>query len=444
VSYAYDGDGDRVSRSLSGTLTRYLLDTQPGLTVVLSEATGANMTRYIHGPTGILAQQNPDNAMHWMLQDGLQSVRAISDGMNVLSAQAYSPYGEPMFTDMPTEFGFTGEQTDPTNDLVYLRARYMNPKLGVFGSLDPFEGESSAPLTMNGYGWVEGNTPNLTDATGKCTMRNLREVASSQEAAECKRQVHALSAYYGIYLTTVDSQSFEDLWTTTRVGNIYSTVQSTEAAINRMEVGVNFRQVFGNTTFRAGIGEMEGCASTVSGVASNQIDLGPCKADDPYSVYNIIHELGHVLKFRNDVNASVNEPGSLITSSGEYERLSETWDRMLVLTQGHDEYNPTDESRIYLFSDVHRGFQTTSRGHARQNTGQGGRSSDEEVADMFLFWLRPELFFTNDRQGQIRQQFVQGFSIANFNSSGLPLISLGMAKWIRRAAQNHTCAEQER
>jgi RHS repeat-associated protein len=47
-----------------------------------------------------------------------------------------------MFTDLPTEFGFTGEQTDSTNDLVYLRARYMNPRLGIFGSLDPFEGES--------------------------------------------------------------------------------------------------------------------------------------------------------------------------------------------------------------------------------------------------------------------------------------------------------------
>jgi len=117
----------------------------------------------------ILAQQNPDNTMRWMLQDGLHSIRGMSDGNDMLSAQAYSPYGEPMFTDMPTEFGFIGEQTDPTNDLVYLRARVMNPKLGIFGSLDPFEGELSAPLTMNGYGWVEGNTPNLTDATGWST-----------------------------------------------------------------------------------------------------------------------------------------------------------------------------------------------------------------------------------------------------------------------------------
>ena len=104
--------------------------------------------------------------MKYLLQDGLQSLRGMSVGNDMLSAQAYSPYGEPMFTDMPTEFGFTGEQTDSANDLVYLRARVMNPKLWVFGSQDPFEGDESEPLTMNGYGWVEGNTPNLTDASG--------------------------------------------------------------------------------------------------------------------------------------------------------------------------------------------------------------------------------------------------------------------------------------
>lgn len=47
-------------------------------------------------------------------------------------------------------FGFTGEMTD-TNDgsigtkLLYLRARYYNPALGVFPSLDPFEGAMGRP-----------------------------------------------------------------------------------------------------------------------------------------------------------------------------------------------------------------------------------------------------------------------------------------------------------
>ena len=104
--------------------------------------------------------------MKYLLQDGLQSLRGMSDGNDMLSAQAYSPYGEPMFTDMPTEFGFTGEQTDPLNDLVYLRARYMNPRWGVFGSLDPLEGQNQVVGSLNRYNWVRGNVVNLRDASG--------------------------------------------------------------------------------------------------------------------------------------------------------------------------------------------------------------------------------------------------------------------------------------
>jgi len=131
VTYYYDGDGDRTWRVVNGH-TLYMLDKQAPLTVVLNEQTGNNFTHYVHDLTGLLAQRNPAGVFHWILQDGLQSLRGISDGNDMLYAQAYSPYGEPMFTDLPTEFGFTGEQIDSANDLVYLRARYMNPKLGVW------------------------------------------------------------------------------------------------------------------------------------------------------------------------------------------------------------------------------------------------------------------------------------------------------------------------
>ncbi|MFN3492843.1 MAG: RHS repeat-associated core domain-containing protein, partial [Anaerolineales bacterium] len=161
-------DGDRTWRVAGGQATLYMLDKQAPLTVILNEQTGSNFTRYIHGPTGILAQQNPNGDMRWMLQDGLQSVRGVSDGTSVLSAQAYSPYGEPMFTDLPTEFGFTGEQTDSANDLVYLRARYMNPRLGIFGSLDPLEGENMVVGSLNRYNWVRGNVVNRVDPSGLC------------------------------------------------------------------------------------------------------------------------------------------------------------------------------------------------------------------------------------------------------------------------------------
>jgi len=44
-----------------------------------------------------------------------------------------------------------------------------DPATGVFTALDPFEGTMQRPMSMNGYSWVEGNTPNWTDPTGKNT-----------------------------------------------------------------------------------------------------------------------------------------------------------------------------------------------------------------------------------------------------------------------------------
>lgn len=115
ASYAYDGDGDRHSRTVSGLQARYTLDKQTALTTVIEERAGAfTRIRYLHGPAGLLGQQNNVYASSWAtnypLEDGLGSVRALSDGGQVLSAQAYSPYGEQLQTAIPSEFGFTGEQ----------------------------------------------------------------------------------------------------------------------------------------------------------------------------------------------------------------------------------------------------------------------------------------------------------------------------------------------
>lgn len=66
-------------------------------------------------------------------------------------------------------FGFTGEQTDSTGQ-VYLRARYYAPEMGIFPSLDPFEGIHSRPMSLNGYSWVEGNPIMNTDPNGNVAI----------------------------------------------------------------------------------------------------------------------------------------------------------------------------------------------------------------------------------------------------------------------------------
>lgn len=167
-SYAYNGVGQRVTETVGANVTQYLLDTQSGLYNVLTATTGAAVDRYVHGPTGIHAQKDSSNNWEWMLQDGLGSVRSVLDNsLGVLHMQHYAPYGASWGTQgiTQTPFGFTAEPTDQ-NDLVYLRARYYNPTLGVFPSLDPLEGDLSQLLSLNRYVYVQGNPANWIDPSG--------------------------------------------------------------------------------------------------------------------------------------------------------------------------------------------------------------------------------------------------------------------------------------
>jgi len=114
------------------------------------------------------------NAGVWShtLQDGLGSVRGVvSDALAVQESRLYAPYGQPFGVTgtEQTAFGFTGEWTD-ANELVHLRARYYAPGIGIFASLDPFEGTAQRPMSLNRYSWVEGNTPN--DAVGELIFHN--------------------------------------------------------------------------------------------------------------------------------------------------------------------------------------------------------------------------------------------------------------------------------
>jgi len=173
TAYAYDGLNNRISQAIGTTspvVTQYLLDTQPSLTKVLAQTTGGNTDRFIHAPRGIHSFENSSGSWRYALQDGLGSVRAEVDNFGAVQAsQSYAPYGEVFEASgsFASPYGFTGEQTDG-NGQVYLRARYYNSSMGVFNALDPFEGEASRPMSLNGYSWVEGNPIMYVDSSGLC------------------------------------------------------------------------------------------------------------------------------------------------------------------------------------------------------------------------------------------------------------------------------------
>lgn len=152
---------------VSGIVRTYLLDVQPGLVKVLAATTPGDMTRFVHGPRGLHAQEDNAGNWTWPLPDGLGSVRsAIKNALDIDSLQTYAPYGEPLESGIfGTPFTFTGEMMD-ANGMLYLRARYYAPGLGVFPSLDPVEGVIQQAMSLNRYGYVWGNPTNFVDPSG--------------------------------------------------------------------------------------------------------------------------------------------------------------------------------------------------------------------------------------------------------------------------------------
>jgi RHS repeat-associated protein len=130
------------------------VDTTPALTLVVGEVTGPQRTAFIHDARGIHAQVG--DALAYAVTDGLGSVRAWTSAAPPDAFITYDPYGTP---DMDIAgFAFTGEPRDATG-LQYHRARYYDPALGAWASLDQLE-------TPNRYAYVDGNVVNWTDPSG--------------------------------------------------------------------------------------------------------------------------------------------------------------------------------------------------------------------------------------------------------------------------------------
>ena len=165
TEFAYNGVGDRVARTLDGVTTDYVLDPAAGLTQVLQETTGGQATSYLYGHD-LLAQYD-SGTWAYHLNDGLGSVRQLVDPAGqVVASYSFSPFGVPLGESGGEPYGFTGEQWDASAELVFLRARYMQPTTGRFITQDPWPGDLLRPQSLNPYLYVTNNSVNRLDPTG--------------------------------------------------------------------------------------------------------------------------------------------------------------------------------------------------------------------------------------------------------------------------------------
>jgi RHS repeat-associated protein len=172
---AYDGDGNRVSGTVGGVTTKYLVDSlnPTGYAQVIDELVGGAVTRtYAYGLQRISENQQIGGAWtpSFYGYDGHGNVRFLMNSSGaVTDSYTYDAFGLPLTTTgtTPNNFLYSGEQYDSALGLYYLRSRYYNPATGRFLSRDSEDGNAFDPQTLHKYLYVGANPVNASDPTGK-------------------------------------------------------------------------------------------------------------------------------------------------------------------------------------------------------------------------------------------------------------------------------------
>jgi len=178
VALHYDGDGNRVAKTVGATTTWYLVDdlNPTGYPQVVEELTnGAASRTYTYGLQRISEYQQIQSTWtgSFYQYDGEGSVRQLTSAVGgaVTDRYEYDAFGNeftvPGGSSTPNEMYYRGEQYDSDLGLYYLRARYYNPLTGRFMSGDPDNGSTADPKTLHKYLYTGGDPVDGWDPTGR-------------------------------------------------------------------------------------------------------------------------------------------------------------------------------------------------------------------------------------------------------------------------------------
>jgi RHS repeat-associated protein len=184
TDYLYGPDGERVRKTVTvGTATPKKTTYVGGDYEIADDGT---ITMIPHPDVRLVKNPSGNVSTCFVHRDHLASValETRKDTGAVALRQRYAPYGDRQVT-APTgcgtgeERGFIGERHDPEAGLLYLHARFYDPKLGRFLSpdwWDPIDtagaakggaaGVLSSPVGTNRYAYAGNDPVNKSDSSG--------------------------------------------------------------------------------------------------------------------------------------------------------------------------------------------------------------------------------------------------------------------------------------
>ncbi len=173
VSFTYDAEGLRTSKTVNGEKTVFVWDGDQ-LVMELS-GSGKVQKRYIrgndrgYGSNLVYADKGTGTEKQYYVTDPHGNVVQLTDASGaVIRTYEYDSFGNEIKPDGKDDnpFRYCGEYYDKETEEIYLRARYYQPEQGRFLTRDTYTGEADEPESLHLYTYCENDGVNAWDPSG--------------------------------------------------------------------------------------------------------------------------------------------------------------------------------------------------------------------------------------------------------------------------------------
>ena len=175
LSFTYDSEGVRTSKTVGSTTTKYLLNG----TQILAQTTNGKTLCFFYDQQGNrVAMADSSNKFYYYIYNLQGDVIALADASTgkLVVTYTYDAWGKLVKLEDSTAnsvgtlnpFRYRGYYYDTETSLYYLQSRYYDPEVGRFINADAFAStDISSPLSTNMFAYCENNPVANLDSDGE-------------------------------------------------------------------------------------------------------------------------------------------------------------------------------------------------------------------------------------------------------------------------------------
>ena len=249
ISYKYNSDGIRTSKTVNGTTTNFYLDDGD----IAWQSDGTNTLHFAYDGSGSLTYLNYNGQIYYYERNAQNDVVGLVDSnMNEVVTYSYDTWGQLLniggslagTLGKLNPFRYRGYYYDSETGLYYLNSRYYDPNTGRFINADGNCGQTGNLLAANMFAYCKNNPVNMSDPKGDspipdCILNDMQlsriaRIAPKYKATKKKKSAGSLAANVAVDTAKNAAEGVAD----TEVSSAISKLPDVKYGVGRFGPGV--------------------------------------------------------------------------------------------------------------------------------------------------------------------------------------------------------------